>query len=556
MSLRRLFLPATTVLGLAFLVACGGSSTHLAVPPPSGGFSNSDLNGTYTFSVSGEDLAVSGSGNASFLALAGSFTACGCTAGTISAGTVDLFDTTFAGPALAINSGGTYSVGADGRGTVSLSIATASGSYPVILDFVLTSDSHGLIIRFDSNGTGSGSIDQQPAAVAQTAVENAPYAFSLSGSDVVSPTPNPLLASGAFTLDSSGDITTTGATAGVADFTYKFPATSYQQLALTGTLAVGSGTAPGTATLTATNTSTNTTVFGPLRFDVYTVDATHMKLIESDGTYVLVGDVFSQPSASIPQGNLVFTMAGLDSSGAPFGAGGVVASDGSSTFPSGSEDVNDAGTVDGGTNPPAAAAFTGTFAATPSGSGRFVVSFPGFVGGTTFAAYPTSGGILMQEIDTTGNAGITGGVMMTQASGAALAASQGYGMNVTGTDLTSGSELDAIAQFNTTSSGITGLIDLNDFGSSSPTSTTNLAGSYTAGSSGTGSASFTSGPLGGVFYYAAGSSTALILSTDSTDVAVGAFQEQSTPTAAQADVAARNLAMVKAVRAAKRLKTK
>jgi len=552
MSLRsRFVLPAIALLGLAFLVACGGSSTHLPVPPPSGGFGNSDLDGTYTFSVSGEDVD-STTGNPSPFAMAGTFTACGCTAGTISAGTVDLSDISSTGSALAISSG-SYTVGSDGRGTASLSITTTSGSYPVLLDFVLTSDSHGLIIRFDDNGTGSGSLDLQPAAVSQTAVESVPYAFSLSGSD---PAGNPLLASGAFTLDSSGNITATGATAGVADFTYKFPAESFQQLALTGTLSVGSGTAPGIAILTATNTTTDTTIFGPLKFDVYSVDATHMKLIESDGTYVLVGDVFSQPSASIPQGNLVFTMAGLDSTGAPFGAGGIVASDGSSTFPSGSEDVNDAGVVDNGSNPAAPVAFTGAFAATPSGSGRFVVTLTGFFGGTIFAAYPSSGGILMQEIDTAASAGITGGVMMAQTSGAALAASQGYGTNLTGTDLTSGFELDAIAQFNTTSSGMSGLIDLNDFGASSPTSTSDLVGTYTAGSNGAGAATFTSGPFGGVFYYAASGSTVLVLSTDSTDVAVGTFQEQTTPSAAQADVAARNLAMVKAVRAAKRPKMK
>jgi len=545
MSLRsRFVLPAIAVLNLAFLVACGGSSTHLPVPPPSGGFSNSDLSGSYTFSVSGEDLD-STTGNPSPFAMAGTFTACGCTAGTISAGTVDLSDISSTGSALAINSG-TYSVGTDGRGTASLIIAISSSTtYPVTLDFALTSSSHGLIIRYDQNGTGSGSIDLQSAAVAQSAVENTPYAFSLSGSY---PSGSPLLTSGAFTLDSSGDIATTGATAGIEDFTYDVPpSTTKAALALSGSLSVGSGTAPGTATLS--------TSFGTQRFDVYAVDATHLKLIESDGQYVLVGDVFSQPSAAIPSGNLVFTMAGLDSSDNPFGSGGLVSSDGTSMLSSGAEDVNDdvngVGTVDGGTSPATPASFTGSFAATPAGSGRFVVTLSGFVGGTIFAAYPSSGGILMQEIDTTGNAGITGGVMMSQSSGAALAASQGYGMNVTGTDLTSGAEFDAIAQFNTTSSGISGLIDLNDFGASSPTSTTNFAGSYTPGNNGTGSATFTSGPLGSVLYYAVDSSTVLLLSTDSTDVAVGAFQEQSTPSA-QADVAQRNLAMIKAVHATKR----
>ena len=57
MSLRtRYILPVIALFSLAFLVAaCGGSGTHSATPPPSGGFSNSNLNGTYTFSVAGAD---------------------------------------------------------------------------------------------------------------------------------------------------------------------------------------------------------------------------------------------------------------------------------------------------------------------------------------------------------------------------------------------------------------------------------------------------------------------------------------------------------------------
>ena len=89
MSLRnRLVLPVI-LSTLALLAGCG-SSTKNPVPPPTGGFTNLNFNGTYTFSVFGTDGFT--------YAAAGSFTACGCTGGTISGGTVDLTDATTGAP--------------------------------------------------------------------------------------------------------------------------------------------------------------------------------------------------------------------------------------------------------------------------------------------------------------------------------------------------------------------------------------------------------------------------------------------------------------------------
>ena len=57
---------------LAVLAGCGGSSgTANPVAPPSGGFSNSNLNGTYVFSISGTDV------NGTPYAMVGTFTANG-----------------------------------------------------------------------------------------------------------------------------------------------------------------------------------------------------------------------------------------------------------------------------------------------------------------------------------------------------------------------------------------------------------------------------------------------------------------------------------------------
>jgi hypothetical protein len=528
MSLRnRLVLPFI-LSTLALLAGCS-NSTNNPVPPPTGGFTNTNFNGTYTFSVFGTD--------GSTYAAAGSFTACGCTGGTISGGTVDLTDATPAPgvPLLAtgstVTSSSTYNITQDGRGTVQLLITNANQglSAQVELAFVLTSSSHGLIIQFDGKATGSGTIDLQPTPVTQSSIANTPFAFSLSGTDV-SANLNPLATVGAFTLDANGTITT-----GVQDYNYSFvPSTN---LGLSGVVGVGSGTAPGTATLVSS--------FYPsgLTFDVYPISATHLKVIESDGLAVVVGDAFAQTSASIPSGNLVFNMAGFDVTGeSPFVAGGLMSS-GGTTISSGSEDVNEGGVVDGGVNPPVPLSFGGSFAS--SGGGRSVATLSNFFGGTLFAAYPSSGGIFMLEIDNNlgliPGAGMTSGVAMPQS--VTSIAAQGYGLNLTGLDLANDIEVDQSGEFITTSSALSGLVDINDGGA---TSTKNLAGSYTVNSNGAGAATFTSGGMAGMFFYVADSSNVLYISTDPNQVALGSFQSQNTPTS-MSNATQQHLAMLRSV---------
>jgi len=519
MSVRNGIALLLALCALTFLVACGGSSAHNSTPPPSGTFSNTNFNGTYTFSVSG----VNGNG---IFAMAGALVACGCSAGTISSGTVDFDDPSGFAPSSTIGNNSTYTISSDGRGFAKLFITTtASGAFEVDIDFVLTSSSHASVIRYDSNGTGSGTIDLQSTATLGTST----YAFSLSGSDNSN---NPLATVGSFSLDSSGTIVTTGSTAGVEDFNYA--ATSTTQLPLAGSVAVGSGTTPGSAAL---NTS-----FGNFTFDVYAIDSTHLKLIENDGQAILVGDVFTQSSATIPSGNLVFTMEGLDTTSNLFAVGGVMNSDGSSLIPSGSEDVNDAGLVDNGTNPATPFPFSGSF--TPTGGGRLLVTLTGFVGGSSFAAYPSDAGLLMLEIDTGLTAGVTSGIALPQTNGASITASQGYGLNLSGEDVFNGIELDEIAEFKTTSSTFTGgLLDENDGGPENPQ---NFSGSYTTGSNGFGSAILTSG-LQSMFFYAADSNLLIFISTDPNQAAVGSLEVQITPGAAQAALKARPLPMLRSM---------
>jgi hypothetical protein len=543
--LYRVVLPTLAVVGLGFLIACGGGANN-NVPPPSGGFSNANFNGTYTFSLSGSDVdqALSSEGEEGLepYSMAGTITASN---GKLTAGTVDIVDSAgVIAAAVPVNaSASTYNVNKNGIGTITLNMGTQIP--PLSLTFVLTDAAHGLIMEYDQNATGSGTIDLQPNPVT---LPDGSYAFSLSGGTAtVDQTTGASVTTtiglvGGFTL-ASGTIS-----AGLVDLNDNgAPSTA---MPLTGSISTGTGTSPGSATLTFSSTTLN--------FDVYAIDATHLKLIERN-TPVLSGDLFSQPSTSIPSATLAFTMAGLDSSGNPLAVGGTVASDGSSKLNSGSEDVNDDGTVDN--NSTSSLPFTGMFGLSPTGNtnGRYAVTLSTFTGGTNFAAYPSSGGILMLEVDTPGilsqTGGVTAGTAMAQNSPAGVVASQGYALNLTGADLVNGTELDQIAQFNTGSSKLSsGTIYQNDF-------TVGL-NSYGFG----GGSNFTSGATGevvlnfngnseGALYYGVDSTTSLALGIDNGDVSLGALQQQGSPTST-ADVAARHLAMIKAAASAHAAKKK
>ena len=508
MSVRNGIALLLALCALTFLIACGGGSSPRAVAPPSGGFNSSNLNGTYVFSTAGVDIGNSGN---FFTTIVGSFTAQN---GTISAGTLDLVS---ADPSILVNTGvqitsSTYTITPDGRGQTTLN--TAIGT--IGLDFVLTSSTHGLVTEFDANGTGSGTIDAVPNAVAQTALTA--LSFSLSGSGG-GPSYSSSVTVGSVSLNATG-----GVTAGIQDS----QATTSQTIGTQSFITVGTGTTPGTAQLITT---------GTYKFDVYAIDSTHLKLIETDGLFFTSGDAYT-PAASIPSGTLAFTMSGFDTGSFPLAVGGLLPSDSTGTITAGLEDYNDGGTVNQATT------VGGNFA--PLSGGRSVLTLNNFVNGATndvpgtymFAAYPFTSnggtGILLLEIDTVG---VTAGAAFLQ-SATSLAASQGYGLNLSAVNLGNGTgpfEEDDIAEFSTTSSGFTGIVDFNDEGTLSFDQ--KLSGTYTLASNGRGTATTTN--AFGYDFYVVDDSTSLILETDpgqfgTGQIGTGVFELQSAPGASAA----------------------
>src|SRR5437660_4535981 len=107
---------------LAVLAGCsGGGSRNNPIPPPSGGFSPADLNGTYVFSTAGNDV------NGNFLVIAGSFSANGnrgITGGTLSVSGADVGGAVSNTP---VGGNSSYIVTTDGRGQALLKTSTALG---------------------------------------------------------------------------------------------------------------------------------------------------------------------------------------------------------------------------------------------------------------------------------------------------------------------------------------------------------------------------------------------------------------------------------------------
>jgi hypothetical protein len=529
MSARNSIVLLLALSTLALLSGCGSSNNTTVVPPPTGSFSASSLNGTYVFSVSGVDI------NGEAYAAVGAVTANGTGGnGGITGGSIDINDLGEDGalqPDLAI-SGGSYSVGADGRGQMSIATNPANlFTSTLTFDFVLSSNSHGLITEFDGNATGSGTLDLQASGTTPAGT----YAFSLAGATAGQ---SPWATVGSFTLS--------GQSLSGLDDLNEDGVVAYAAQPLTGTLIVGPSTSPATTLSTAAFTG---------QFDVYAIDATHLKFIEMDGIASLSGDAYSQTSAAIPSSNMAFTLAGT-SGGNPFAAGGFMLASGNNI--TGNEDYNLDGSASSASAPPP---ITGTYAA--GGSGRYTLSFSTFVGGSEYAAYPYAissslQGLLLLEID---NLGVSTGAAYAQTSGATFASAQGYALNLSGINTAaeeetdSAEEVDDIAEFTAASGGTlsSGIIDENfnpdgsEFGAplyglaltNGAYSGPDANGRYTLfADAGNSNVSTLNGGFNLTFYTVDGT-TFPFMESDTTQTATGVLVEQSPSTPATGDARSR-----------------
>jgi hypothetical protein len=525
MSLRnRLVLPLL-LSSLAVLAGCGNGSSSITnpLPPPGGGFSNSNLNGTYVFSVSGTDNV-----NDAPYAIVGAFTANGSGGngqGGITGGTIDFYDPAISTPVAnaAINSS-SYSIGVDGRGKATLSTALPAPFNTVVLDFVLQDSSHGAVTEFDTSGTGSGSLDVQTSGVSAAGS----YAFLLGGADVASGTAAAFATVGNFTLGAGGAIS-----AGLEDFNDN--SLAYANEAVSGQVVLGPASTPATSLIT--------TQFGTQTFDVYAIDATHLKFIEMDGSATLSGDAYSQASTTVSTGNLPFALVGsYPGAGGSSAVGGFIVTDGSGNVTSASS--ADANTNTGNVISPSPVPFLGNYVA--AGTGRYTLGLTTFPAGASYAAYPSSAGLLLLEIDA---GGIMSGIAYPPQSSTTFNGSAGYGLNFSGVNLVDGVEVDDIAEFTSNTSGttVTGVVDENFAPSGGPDYGLALNGTYTApdatgrgtivANAGTSSNSTLNGGFGITFYAVDGTTFPFIETDPNGQVAAGVFFLQNSTASASAAAA-------------------
>lgn len=202
---------------------------------------------------------------------------------------------------------GSYFIGNDGRGTITISTKDTSigGNGFETFAFVYLSGSRALISQMDlpitnivSAGTGVsavGTMDLQTSTIAPAGG----YAFVLSGTDL--PKATPLAFGGVFNIDSPNSISGTGS---VVDeiLGKKLNAIA---LGLSGSLTAPDSLGSFTLNFNAPFGTTNKAI--PLQFVGYIVDATHVDLIETDTSSGNASPFGLTAGLAIAQGNAVGT---------------------------------------------------------------------------------------------------------------------------------------------------------------------------------------------------------------------------------------------------------
>src|SRR5258708_28899465 len=176
---------------MAVVIGCLGLVRVLAVRAQNApGVSNGELNGDYAFTFNG----ITGNGGvSSVFAAVGRFTADG--AGNLTNGELDTNGVGAGAAAGARTFAGTYAIGADHRGVMTLDTGAK-------LAFAMTANGNAPLIEFDAVGgsgtIGSGTMEKVDTAAYSTAKIRGAYAFGFDGFDNSS---NRAAMAGRFTVD-------------------------------------------------------------------------------------------------------------------------------------------------------------------------------------------------------------------------------------------------------------------------------------------------------------------------------------------------------------------
>ncbi len=529
--MKRLLFVLTLFAG-AWTSACSGGSSSVSPPPPQGGFTNASLSGTYVFSMTGT-TADNTFGTSSFSRV-GVFSADGKGDIATTGGVEDVHK--FGADNIFGITGGSYTINADGRGTLSL---IASGGATVQYSISLVSTSGGFIVDMINGDeeTASGSFSLQSA----TSIAAGTYTFDFAG---IAPdgTGNPTSAIGDLVAGTAGS-----GSFGVGSF---WDVNEAGNLITKGSISGGSY-APDNANL---ETGRGTAVINGANFVYYVIDSQHVQFMATDedaaapGT--LLGEAIAQQAGTPTQtssfnGNsFVFAMGGAGiQSGAPLARAGRLTATGGALSAI-LLDNNNAGTEIA--VPTTGVLSGGTVTLDGDGSGRGTFTFTDTVSHTgtyTFVFYLSSAtqGVI-QDVSTVliNNVAtpvdVADGTLLAQTgapfASAGLATS--YAFNWSGV---STGEEDFVGAFTTAGTNPNGLVDYNEFGNGKQFLDTPFNGTITVGGDGTGStgqhstfaAALTGSPAVTINYFAyiANPSTILVMGTGSNRVIVGVLNAQT-----------------------------
>ncbi len=310
----------------AFLIMCFAAVLASSVRAQTSGANNAELNGNYAFTFTG----IRGTGSiSSVFAAVGRFTADG--AGSLTNGELDT--NTVGGGAVAQSFTGTYSIGADNRGVMTLSISGSTAR----LAFAMMANGNAQFIEFDASGgagtIGSGTMEKADTTAYSTARITGNYAFGAAGLDNVN---NRAAIEGRFTSNGTGALTNAAGDVNAygTDYSMIFTAANYTV----------SNTATGRGTMNLAFTFGGTP--DSLNFIFYIVNSGKLFVMESDtvttATPLLNGVVVQQQipaggftNASL-NGNMVIYLTGLSmcgsASGVPKAGAGLLTANGNGAF--------------------------------------------------------------------------------------------------------------------------------------------------------------------------------------------------------------------------------
>src|ERR1700704_4906177 len=309
-----LLFAATSGAGCGSLTSSAGCSGQCGTSTVPGrtntGGTNAELNGNYAFTFNG----FRGNANvSSVFAAVGRFAADG--AGNLTSGEL-VTNGVGAGASSPQSFTGTYSIGADNRGVMTLNFAGSSAK----LAFAMTTNGNAQLIEFDASGgagtIGSGTMEKADTAAYSTARITGDYAFGAAGFDNVN---NRAAIEGRFTSNGTGTLTNP-----VGDLNGY--GTAYAMTFTAANYAVSnSATGQGTMHLAFTFGGTP----GSLNFVFYVVNSGKLFIMESDAvttaTPLLNGVVVQQqtPAGGFSNfslnGNMVIYLTGTSNCG--FGTG-------------------------------------------------------------------------------------------------------------------------------------------------------------------------------------------------------------------------------------------